>query len=306
MANSSTMGTRRTVADMTDQSGRVVVVTGANSGIGYETALAFAQKGATVVLACRDTTKGDVAAARIRNAGTIGEAKASALDLSNLASVEAFASRFAEEHEGLDILVNNAGVMMPPFSKTSDGFELQIGTNHLGHFALTARLLPKMAGRTGARIVTVASIAHRGGRIDIDDLSWERRPYKRWAAYGQSKLANLLFAYELHRKLDAANSTVLSVASHPGWTSTNLQQHMGIARLFNPLLAMPPAQGALPSLYAATSDHARGGDYIGPDGMMEWTGYPKKVSSRPASHDVDMAGRLWAKSEALVGLELTV
>ena len=291
---------------MVDQHDRVVVVTGANSGIGYETARAFAKKGATVVLACRSAAKGEAAAKQIHAEAPSGEATTRTLDLASLASVEEFAKWFAGEHEGLDILVNNAGVMMPPFSKTAEGFELQIGTNHLGHFALTARLLPKTTRRADARVVNVASIAHRGGRIDLDDLFWERKAYKRWAAYSQSKLANLLFTYELDRRLSKAGASLLSVASHPGWTATNLQKYLGLAKVFNPMFAMTPAQGALPSLFAATSDQVTGGDYIGPDGMLEWTGHPTKVSSRPKAHDEDMAKRLWQRSEELVKLELAI
>jgi NAD(P)-dependent dehydrogenase (short-subunit alcohol dehydrogenase family) len=291
-----------TVQNMGDQTGRTAVVTGANAGIGFETAKALAEKGAKVVLACRNAEKGRRAVERIAETVEGGRAEFAELDLSRLESVQAFATRFKEENDRLDILVNNAGVMMPPYGKTVDGFEIQFGVNHLGHFALTGWLLPLLRKTPGARIVTVSSAAHNWGEVDFDDLSWETRQYKKMAAYGQSKLANLMFTYELQRRLAAAGADTLALASHPGWTATDLQRHTRSFRLFNPLFAMKPWQGALPTLFAATASEARGGEYYGPDGWMEMKGYPKVVASNEASRDRAAAGRLFDVSEELTGV----
>jgi NAD(P)-dependent dehydrogenase (short-subunit alcohol dehydrogenase family) len=283
-----------TASDIPDQSGRTVVVTGANSGLGLVTAGELAKAGAHVVLACRDRPRGERAAASMT-----GSVEVRALDLADLASVQAFADGLVT----VDVLVNNAGVMAIPKRRTRDGFEMQIGTNHLGHFALTGLLIDRITDR----VVTVSSIAHRLGRIDIDDLNWERRRYDRWRAYGQSKLANLLFTYELQRRLAAAGSTVLAVAAHPGYASTNLQSHtesiqdrlMGVG---NRLLAQSAEMGALPSLYAATVRDIPGATFVGPGGLLEQRGYPKAVGSSRASHDERTAGRLWTLSEGLTGV----
>jgi NAD(P)-dependent dehydrogenase (short-subunit alcohol dehydrogenase family) len=224
------------------------------------------------------------------------------LDLADLESVRRFASAVVERVERLDLLVNNAGVMMPPQSKTADGFELQIGTNHLGHFALTGLLMDTLLATPRSRVVTVASQAHRMAELDLDDLHWERRPYKKAASYGQSKLANLLFTFELQRRLVADGADTIAVAAHPGWTGTNLQRHSGLFRAMNPIFAMKPWQGALPTLYAATGDDVNGGDYYGPDGIFEMRGYPKKVDSSELSRDEDVARRLWEISEEATGV----
>ncbi len=285
-----------------DQSGRVAIVTGANSGIGYEAAKVLVHKGATVVLACRGMSKGDEAARAIRGEGPSGEIEVAELDLADLSSVKTFVEQFEKRYDRLDLLVNNAGVMMPPASKTADGFELQLGTNHLGHFALTGRLLKLLTGTPGSRIVTVSSMAHRFGTMDFDDLQWEQRSYNRQASYGQSKLANLLFTYELQRKLEAAGVETIAVAAHPGWTATNLQRTAAVFRMLNPILAMKPWQGALPTLRAATGEGVHGGEYYGPKGWMEARGYPEAVGSTDEARDEAVASRLWGISEELTGV----
>lgn len=288
-----------TTNDIPDQSNRTVVVTGANSGLGAETARALARAGAQVVLACRDVAKGQEVA------DGIGEnAQVRRLDLADLSSVREFAAGLAATHETIDVLVNNAGVMAVPFRRTADGFEMQIGTNHFGHFALTALLL----GRITDRVVTVSSTMHRIGKIDLDDVNWERRRYERWPAYGQSKLANLLFAYELQRRLAAHGSPVKSVAVHPGYSSTNLQyrsesRYGKLVELVTPVIGQSAKMGALPSLYAATSPDAEPGGFYGPGGLFEMRGHPKKVSSNARSHDEYVASRLWELSERLCDVQ---
>lgn len=284
-----------------DQSGRTAIVTGANTGIGYETARALARKGARVVLACRDAKKAADAAARIAAEGPSGTVAAMPLDLSDLDSVRRFAEDFARDHDRLDVLVNNAGVMVPPESRTRQGFELQFGTNHLGHFALAAHLLPLLKRTAGSRVVVVSSGMHHVGRIDFDDLQFERRGYKAPAAYSQSKLANLLFALELQRRLDAAGAGTVVTAAHPGWTATDLQRTAGVVRFFNPLFAMKPAEGALPTLRAATDPGARGGDYFGPR-WLEMSGPPVKARINRKAKDAAVAERLWSVSESLTGV----
>jgi NAD(P)-dependent dehydrogenase (short-subunit alcohol dehydrogenase family) len=280
--------------DIPDQHGRTIVVTGANSGLGEATARQLAARGATVVLACRNTEKGDAAAARMT-----GDVMVRRLDLADLASVR----QFAESTEGLDVLVNNAGVMGAPYRRTADGFELQIGTNFLGHFALTGRLLRKISDR----VVTISSPVHRAGRVDVDDLSWERRRYRRWAAYAQSKLADLIFAFELHRRLSATGCAIRSAAAHPGYAATELQLRgegleQRVMRLGNRIFAQTADLGALPTLYAATMPDVRGGDYWGPDGPAEMRGPPKRVGSSPRARDLELAGRLWKRAAELTGV----
>jgi NAD(P)-dependent dehydrogenase (short-subunit alcohol dehydrogenase family) len=281
--------------DIPDMTGRSVIVTGANSGIGRAAARALAAAGARVVLAVRDTAKGREAAAAMP-----GETEVRRLDLASLASVREFAGAWEGE---LDLLINNAGVMAPPLTRTADGFELQFGTNHLGHFALTNLLLEHVTGR----VVNVSSTGHRMGRIDFDDLNWERRPYSRWRAYGQSKLANLLFTAELQRRLAAAGSRVLANAAHPGYAATNLQFHSGrraldlISVVGNRFLAQDEDGGALPTLYAATAE-IPGDSFAGPGGFMEQRGAPKLVGRSDAAKDTDVARRLWDVSEELTGV----
>jgi NAD(P)-dependent dehydrogenase (short-subunit alcohol dehydrogenase family) len=301
------MAEKWTAADIPDQTGRTVVVTGANSGLGLAAARALAAAGAEVVLACRNMEKGEAAVASIRADLPAASLVLETLDLSSLDSVRAFAERLSAGHESLDLLINNAGVMAPPRHQTADGFELQLGTNHLGHFALTGLLLGKLQRRGDARVVTVSSTAHKMGRINFDNLQGERR-YFRWSAYGQSKLANVLFALELERRLRAARSNVKSLVAHPGYASTNLQSaappllDRAVMVVTNRLFGQSPEMGALPELYAATRPNLDGGLFIGPDGFEEQRGYPKVVSPVKAGRDEATAARLWAVSEELTGI----
>jgi NAD(P)-dependent dehydrogenase (short-subunit alcohol dehydrogenase family) len=294
--------------DIPDQQSRTALITGANSGIGLEAARTLAQAGASVIMASRNTEKGEAAAAEIRAANPGAELDVRELDLASLHSVRAFAASFGEQR--LDLLINNAGVMVPPYTKTDDGFELQLATNHLGHFALTGLLLGKLLATPHARVVTVSSTAHKMGKIDFDDLQRERS-YNRWLAYGQSKLANLLFTLELDRRLKAVSSDVLSVAAHPGYSATNLQFAATPSRIerlgsvvLNRVYAQSAARGALPTLYAATAE-IPGGSFVGPDGFQEMRGEPKVVTPTRAARDPETARRLWDVSEQLTGVTFT-
>ena len=293
---------------MPDQTGRVAVVTGANSGLGLIAARELARKGALVVLSCRNMEKGRAAHADVAAAASGPEPELEELDLASLDSVRSFAERFKEKHDGLDLLVNNAGVMASPRRHTADGFELQLGTNHLGHFALTGLLLPLMEGREDARVVTLSSNAHKTVRgIAFDNLNGDRR-YFRWNAYGQSKLANLLFALELDRRLRARGSTVKSVAAHPGYATTNLQSAAAplfdrmVMKVTDAVVGQSAEMGALPVLYAATEPGLEGGTYAGPDGRGEHRGHPKVVRPNRAARDPDTARRLWEVSADLTGV----
>ncbi len=296
-----------------EQRGRTAIVTGANSGLGLATARELARRGATVVLACRNVEKGAQAAREIESAAPGAHVELAPLDLGDLASVEAFAESFrsGEAHDGLDLLINNAGVMAPPRRETADGFELQLGTNLLGHFALTAHLIEQMQGRPDARVVTLSSNAHKMGKINFDDLQGERH-YTRWGAYGQSKLADLMFALELDRRLRASDSTIKSVAAHPGYAATNLQFAAAptldrlVMRLSNVLVAQSADMGALPSLYAATQPDLDGGSYVGPDGIGEFRGHPHRVTPSRAARDEQVAQRLWAAAEELTGVRFAL
>lgn len=292
--------TRWTESDIPDQTGRIVLVTGANSGVGYEAARALAAKNAEVILACRSRERGEEAVARLKAAVPGARAVFAQLDLADLRSVEGFAKEFAAQHDHLDVLINNAGVMAPPEGRTAQGFELQIGVNHLGHFALTKQLLPLLNRGRDARVVVLSSIAATMGSIEFDDLNFTKRGYNAGRAYGQSKLANLLHARELQRRLQASGSLVKVTAAHPGWTATELQRHGGpIIHFFNNVVAMLPPQGALPTLRAATDPAADALDYFGPDGLFEVRGYPKRVQMTKAAKDEHVARRLWEASEAL-------
>ena len=289
------MTSSETSKDLPSQDGRTYIITGANSGIGLAAARALGAAGARVVLAVRSVDKGNTAATTIP-----GDREVRRLDVADLSSIRAF----ADEWEGdVDVLVNNAGVMAVPESRTADGFEMQIGTNHLGHFALTNLLLPRITDR----VVTVASGAHRTGKISLDDLNWQRRSYDRWRAYGQSKLANLLFTLELERRLEDARSAVRAFAAHPGWSATNLQSHTGSAlqngfmAIGNRILAQSDEAGAQPTLFAATRD-LPGASYVGPNGFQEVRGRPTLVGRSAAATDPEMARRLWALSEELTGV----
>jgi NAD(P)-dependent dehydrogenase (short-subunit alcohol dehydrogenase family) len=225
------------------------------------------------------------------------------LDLANLESVRRFAERFRESHSRLDLLINNAGVMMPPYTKTADGFELQFGTNHLGHFALTGLLIDLAKNTPGSRIVNVSSSAHHYGELDFDDLNWENRPYKKMKSYGDSKIANIYFTYELQRRLNANGSNTKVTAAHPGWTATELQRHVGILGFLNHFFSQDITMGALPTLYAAVGEDVMGNDYYGPSGWREMRGYPRKVQSNELSHDEEIAAKLWEVSEELTGIK---
>lgn len=286
---------------MPDQKGRIAIVTGANTGIGFETAAALAAHHATVILACRNEEKARAAKEEIRRRTPAARLEIMIVDLGSLSSIERFADAFRSSYDRLDLLINNAGVMVPPLSHTEDGFELQIGCNHLGHFALTGRLLDLLLATPEARVVTVSSMAHRYGAIDFDNLNAEKG-YKDWAAYSQSKLANLLFTFELQRRLEHAGCSVTALAAHPGWTGTDLQRHTAVARMLNHLFAQQPVMGALPTLRAAVDPEARGGEYFGPRGLYEMRGLPKRVSTIPAARSRADAERLWQISEELTGV----
>ena len=301
-----------TEKDVPDETGRVAIVTGSNTGLGYDTARVLAARGARVVMAVRDTAKGDAAAARIRELSPGAEVTVHELDLGSLASVRAAAAELAAAHPRIDLLINNAGVMYPPKQNTADGFELQFGTNHLGHFALTGLLLKNLLGVDGSRVVAVASIAHNiRAKIDFADLQWETRRYDRVASYGQSKLANLMFTYDLQRRLAAAKAKTIAVAAHPGVAATELVRHVpgaglpGVSWLSGRLLNTSEL-GALPTLRAATDPAVRGGQYYGPDGFRELRGYPKLVTSNAQSHDTAAQERLWTVSEELTGVTYPV
>ena len=289
------------------QTGRTAVVTGANTGIGFEAARVLAAHGAAVVLAVRNLDKGKDAAARIGAATPGADVTVQRLDLSSLDSVRAAAEELRAAHDTIDLLVNNAGLMYPPRGTTADGFELQFGTNHLGHFALTGLLLDRLLAAAGSRVVTVSSIGHRlRADIHFDDLQWERR-YSRVEAYGQSKLANLLFTYELARRLAAGTSSTIAVAAHPGFSNTELFRNMpATMRVGSALLgrfaSQPPAMGALPTLRAATDPATVDGQYYGPGGFGEVVGHPVVVRSSARSHDADLQRRLWTVSEELTGV----
>lgn len=301
-----------TVNNIPDLTGKVAIVTGANSGLGYQVARGLASKGAQVVLASRDKQKGESALQKLRSELPKATLDLILLDLADLASIRQFVQTFSERYSALHILCNNAGVMAIPYRQTVDGFEMQFGTNHLGHFALTGLLLPLILATEGARVVTTSSMLHRSGRINFADLQGEAH-YNPSGAYSQSKLANLLFAYELQRKLKEQGATAISVAAHPGYSATNLQMagprmqgsalRAGAMAFSNLVFAQSAAMGALPTLYAATAPEVQGGEYYGPDGLMEMRGYPKKVSSTELSYQKDLAEALWSVSEKLTGVQ---
>jgi NAD(P)-dependent dehydrogenase (short-subunit alcohol dehydrogenase family) len=300
-----------TAADIPAQDGRVVLVTGANSGIGFAAALALARAGARVILGARDPERGEAARQRIADAAPGAAVELQAMDLADLGSLRAAAAAIGGRHERLDLLVNNAGVMALPRRETADGFEMQLGTNHLGHFALTGLLLDTLRAARDPRVVTVSSGAHRLGRMRWDDLQGQRR-YQRWQAYGQSKLANLLFAFELQRRADRAGVALRSVAAHPGLAATNLQAvgplmegrplKARLSALGMRLIAQDAAHGALPTLYAATVSDLPGGAFVGPDGVGEMRGHPRIVTAKATAYDEADAARLWEVSQQLTGV----
>ncbi len=292
--------------------GKTYVVTGGNSGIGFEAASALASRGARTILGCRNPQKATEAVERIRKQHTHASVEAVALDLASLASVRDFAKSLDEKSDRLDALINNAGVMAIPLRRTADGFEMQIGTNHLGHFALTGLLLEKLLQTPDSRVVSVSSTMHKIGRVDLDDLNYSERRYGKWPAYGQSKLANLYFIYELQRRFERAGVPSIAAACHPGYAATNLQfvgpQMEGSsfmergAGLMNRILSQPASMGCLPTVYAAVGADVRGGDYYGPDGFQEISGHPTRVKSTKRSHDEETAAGLWELSEELTGV----
>ena len=301
-----------TAEDIPDQSGRTALVTGANSGLGLQTASALAGAGARVLMGCRNAAKAGEARSRILADHPGAEVEIVALDLSDLAAVERAAVEVSGGVEALDLLVNNAGVMATPRRETADGFELQFGTNHLGHFALTGRLIDKLLAADSPRVVSVSSMAHRIGRMNWDDLNSDDG-YSRWPAYGQSKLANLLFTQELARRAEAAGTNLIAAASHPGYASTNLQTSgptMGrfgvlltpVWKASNLFFGQSDANGALPSLYAATAPGVEGNDYFGPDGIGEQRGHPTRVGRTGRAANPRHAKRLWERSEELTGV----
>ncbi|MDQ3384438.1 MAG: oxidoreductase [Actinomycetota bacterium] len=302
---------RWTAADLPDQRGRTVLVTGATSGLGLRSAEALAATGARVLLAGRQPAKLAGAVERVRQVASGAAPEGVALDLTDLRSVRAAAEEVDGRVDRLDVLMNNAGVMAVPKASTADGFESQLGTNHLGHVALTAQLLPALLRAPAPRVVTTSSVAHRTGRMRWDDLQWERGRYSRWAAYGQSKLANLLFAFELDRRAARAGTALCSVAAHPGYAATHLQQvgpqlegnkvKQALFALANVVVAQSDVQGALPQLYVATMPDVRGGEYWGPDGPGEVRGHPKRVGASRAATDEAAAARLWDLSQELTG-----
>lgn len=294
--------TKWTIDQIPDQSGRIAVVTGASSGIGLEAARVLAQKNALVILAVRDVAKGKAVADTIRKQAPGAEVIVRELDLSSLTSIKTFADSIIHNCKQLDLLIDNAGVMMCPYEKTRDGFEIQFGTNHIGHFALTLRLLALLKKTPGSRVVLVSSQAHKRGKLDFSDLNWKTRKYNTVQAYSDSKLANLYFTYELARKLQAEGNNPIITAAHPGWTTTELQRHMGRFKFLNNVFGQGVELGALPTLRAALDPDAASGDYFRPDKFFELHGHPVKVKSTARSHDAEAARELWRKSEEMTGI----
>ena len=301
-----------TTANIPDLTGKVVVVTGANSGIGLETARELARGGAHTILACRSTERGQRAIGDLRAEMPDAQVELMKLDLGSLSSIRDFALEFADSHTRLDVLINNAGIMAVPYSQTEDGFESQMGINHLGHFALTGRLLERLLATPGARVVTVSSVGHRGATMDFENLLFEKGGYTPFRPYWRSKLANLLFTYEIQRRLRSAGVHLSALAAHPGFSSTNIGGHIGrhwYSRIQQPLTSpftQSAAMGALPTLRAAVDPDAAGGQYYGPRGLGGLRGYPVVVSSNAASHNSEYSRRLWQISEELTGVHYSL
>ncbi|NOU62079.1 oxidoreductase [Marinifilum caeruleilacunae] len=286
-----------------NQKGKLVIVTGSTSGIGKEAVRILTDKQATLVMSVRNTQKGDLVAAEIQSANPEAKIKVMQLDLSSLESIKDFAANFNQYFDRLDVLINNAGIMMCPHAKTTDGFEIQMGTNHLGHFALTGYLLPLLKKTKNSRIVVTSSVAHKFGKINLDDINWEKRKYNTNNAYGDSKIANLYFAYELVRKLKSDPHAPMVTAAHPGWTRTELQRHKSGIRFLNNFFSQAPEMGILPSLRAGFDPEAKAGDYYGPAKYFEMQGHPVIVKSNQLSHDRDIAKQLWDISEEMTGVK---
>ena len=299
-----------TTDNIPDLTGKVFIVTGGNSGLGYESVKAFAEKGAEVILACRNVEKGELAKSEIVKSDSTSNIKVMELDLMELSSIREFTSSFKSNYDQLDVLLNNAGIMMTPYQLTKDGFESQFGTNHLGHFTLTGLLLDIIQKTPAARVINISSLAHKGGTFDFEDFLYNNgRSYDPMKAYRRSKMANLLFTYELQRKLVAVQSDTIAVAAHPGVSMTNLANHLKgsfmfkIFELIGGFISHDPAKGALPGIRASVDPNVQGGEYYGPDGMMEMKGNPVKVASNKASHDLDDAKKLWEVSEKMTGIK---
>lgn len=292
-----------TGADIPDQKGKTVIITGASSGLGKEATRVLAGKNATVIMAVRNVEKGEQVAQEILKNYSDSKINVLKLDLGSLKSIKSFVEEVTSNYEKVDILINNAGVMMSPYSKTEDGFDLQMGTNHLGHFALTGLLMPLILKSPHPRVVATSSIAHRSGDIDFNDINWEARPYKTGKAYGDSKLANLYFIYELARKFEQIPNAPIFTAAHPGWTSTDLQRHSLFFRVLNPIFSQKVDRGVLPTLRAAIDTEAISGNYYGPSGFQEMKGNPKIVKSTDLSHDKKLARKLWDMSEEMTGVK---
>ncbi len=304
---------RWTTENLPDLSGKIIIVTGGNSGLGYESVKAFAMKGAEVVMASRSLEKGEDAKAAILKNVPDGKIKVMQLDLGDLESVKNFASAFKAGYKKLNVLLNNAGIMMTPYFTTKDGFEGQLGTNHLGHFALTGLMMDVILKTQGARIVNVSSGAHKSGEMDFSNLQFENGiGYKPMKAYGRSKLSNLLFTYELQRKLEAAKKDSIAAAAHPGVAMTNLARHLEgkfLYKILTPLfkmMAQDQAMGALPQIRASVDPDVKGSEYYGPDGKKEYKGYPVVVPSNEASHNLEDAAKLWEESERLTGVKIAI
>lgn len=289
-----------------DQTTKVAIVTGSNSGTGFETAKALARKGAQIIMACRNLEKAEKAKTEILDEYPNVSLDIIQLDLSDLASVRLFTEKFNKKYKKLDLLINNAGVMMLPNRESSkDGFEMQLATNHFGHFALTGLLIEKLLSTENSRIVNMSSTMHLVGKMDFDDINWEKS-YSKVRAYGRSKLANLLFTYELNRRLKTSGSTTISTAAHPGWTATNLQRHTGGLRFMNTFIAMNPPKGSLSILRAATDPEVEGGDFYGPTKLVGLRGFPEKVRSSKRSYNLEDAKKFWEISEELTGIKFSL
>ncbi len=286
-----------------DLQGKVIIVTGATSGLGKEATKILSLKNATVIMAVRNTKKGEAVAQEIKNATPKARIHVKDMDLSSLESVKRFATNVLSSYERLDVLINNAGIMACPFDKTKEGFEIQMGTNHFGHFALTGLLMPLLEKTKNARIVTTSSLGHKVGNINFDDINWEKRKYNSSKAYADSKLANLYFAYYLAERLKADNKDIKVTAAHPGWTRTDLQRHSWYMRMLNPLFSQGPDQGVLPTLRAAFDPNAKSGDYFGPSKFFEMQGSPVLVKSNARSFDKTAAKKLWDISESLTQIK---
>ncbi|MCI4667749.1 MAG: oxidoreductase [Bacteroidia bacterium] len=288
--------------NISDQNGKVVIITGATSGIGKAAAKLLAPKNAQIVMAVRNTQKGEKVAKEILDHNPNALITVSKMDLSSLDSIKEFADDFISNFDRLDVLINNAGVMMSPFARTSDGFELQMGTNHLGHFALTGHLMPILKATKDSRVVATSSMAHMAGNIDFEDFNWEKRKYNPTQAYGDSKIANLYFTYELAKRYKDDPDAPMATAAHPGWTGTELQRHSGAAQFLNNFFAQKPAMGILPSLRAAYDSEAKPGDYYGPSRFFGMHGSPIKINSNKRSHDEEAAKKLWDLSAEMTGV----